>query len=343
MSPITPSRWRNRAGALVLAAGVVVALAGCAANANAGTGSGSGSGSSDGTVTIGAASNGAATETKVRVTEDSKLHDELPASIKKSGTLVIGIGALPSGYPPLAFTGDDQKTLTGSEPDLGRLVAAKLGLEPQVKNATWDNLFVGIDGGSTDVGLSNITVTEQRKEKYDFASYRQDNLALQVKKGSSLTFDGDPSVLAGKTIATDSGTNQEKILLGWKADLAKEGKTITVKYYPDANAKLLAVQSGKVDGYLGPNPTIAYQNKQNAGTAKATTTAGTYSGAGGSLQGLIAATTKKGNGLAAPVQGAINELIDDGTYAKWLTAYNLSNEAVKQSELNPEGLPLDAS
>ncbi|AOX67070.1 ABC transporter substrate-binding protein [Curtobacterium sp. BH-2-1-1] len=337
MSPITPSRWRHRAGALVLATGVVVALAGCAANASAGTGS------DDGTVTIGAASNGAATETKVSVQEDSKLHDELPADVKQSGKLVIGIGALPSGYPPLAFTGDDQKTLTGSEPDLGRLVAAKLGLEPQVKNATWDNLFVGIDGGSVDVGLSNITVTEQRKEKYDFASYRQDNLALQVKEGSSLRFDGDPSVLAGKTIATDSGTNQEKILLGWKADLAKQGKTITVKYYPDANAKLLAVQSGKVDGYLGPNPTIAYQKKQNAGTAKATTTAGTYSGAGADLQGLIAATTKKGDGLAKPVQEAINELIDDGTYAKWLTAYNLSNEAVKRSELNPEGLPLDAS
>ncbi|WIB79058.1 ABC transporter substrate-binding protein [Curtobacterium sp. MCPF17_002] len=345
MPTTTSPRARRRAGALVPAAGIAVALslalAGCATSATAG--SGSGSGSSDGSVTIGAASNGAATETKVTVKEDSKLHDELPADVKQSGKLVIGIGALPSGYPPLAFTGDDQKTLTGSEPDLGRLVAAKLGLEPQVKNATWDNLFVGIDGGSTDVGLSNITVTEQRKEKYDFASYRQDNLALQVKKGSTLRFDGDPSVLAGKTIATDSGTNQEKILLGWKSDLEKKGKTITVKYYPDANSKLLAVQSGKVDGYLGPNPTIAYQNKQNAGTAKATETAGTYSGAGGTLQGLIAATTKKGNGLAEPVQAAINELIDDGTYATWLKAYNLSNEAVTKSELNPEGLPLDAS
>lgn len=336
MSPTLP-RWRTRAGALVLAAGVVVALAGCAAGANASSSSG------NGTVTVGAHANGAATETRLTVTEDTKLHDELPADVKKSGTLVIGVGALPQGYPPLAFTGDDQKTLTGSEPDIGRLVAAKLGLEPEFKNATWDNLFVGIDGGTVDVGLSNITVTEQRKEKYDFASYRQDNLALQVKKGSSLTFDGDPSVLAGKTIATDSGTNQEKVLLGWKSDLEKQGKTLTVKYYPDANAKLLAVQSGKVDGYLGPNPTIAYQNKQDAGTAKATTTAGTYSGAGASLQGLIAATTKKGDGLAKPIQEAINELIEDGSYAKWLQAYNLSNEAVKTSELNPAGLPLDAS
>ncbi|SOC87042.1 amino acid ABC transporter substrate-binding protein, PAAT family (TC 3.A.1.3.-) [Curtobacterium sp. 314Chir4.1] len=339
MSTITPSRWRNRAGVLVLAAGVVVALAGCSANASAD----SSGGSADGTVTIGAHSNGAATETKVTVTEDSKLHDALPAAVKDSGKLTIGVGALPSGFPPLAFTGDDQKTLTGSEPDLGRLVAAKLGLEPDVQNATWDNLFVGIDSGKYDAGFSNITVTEQRKEKYDFASYRQDNLAFQVLADASWTFDGDPAVLAGKTLSVSSGTNQEKILLEWQKELQAKGKDFAIKYYPDGNAIKLALDSGKIDGYFGPNPTIAYQNAQSKGTAKETTTAGTYSGAGSSLQGLIAATTKKGSGIAKPVAAAINELVEDGTYAKWLQAYNLSNEAVQTSEVNPEGLPLDAS
>ena len=53
--------------------------------------------------------------------------------------------------------------------------------------------------------------------------------------------------------------------------------------------------------------------------------------------------TEKGSGIAKPVAAAINELIADGTYAKWLQAYNLSNEAVKTSEVNPEGLPLDNS
>ncbi len=107
----------------------------------------------------------------------------------------------PRGFPPLAFTGDDQKTLTGSEPDLGRLVAAVFGLTPVVKNATWDNLFVGIDTGATDVGFSNITDTEQRKEKYDFACYRQDNLAFTTLKKDDWTFTGDYEALAGMTIA----------------------------------------------------------------------------------------------------------------------------------------------
>ncbi len=338
MPTITTPRWRHRAGALVLATGVVVALAGCSANAAADT-----SGTADGKVTIGAHANGAATETTVQVTEDTKLHDALPADVRDSGTLIIGVGALPSGFPPLAFTGDDQKTLTGSEPDLGRLVAAKLGLRADVQNATWDNLFVGIDSGKYDAGFSNITVTEQRKEKYDFASYRQDNLAFQVLASASWTFDGDPSVLAGKTLSVSSGTNQEKILLEWQKELQAKRKDFTIKYFPDGNAIKLALDSGKIDGYFGPNPTIAYQNTQSKGSAKPTKTAGTFSGAGSSLQGLIAATTKKDSGIAKPVAAAIDELIEDGTYAKWLQAYNLSNEAVKTSEVNPEGLPLDNS
>ncbi|PZE84111.1 transporter substrate-binding domain-containing protein [Curtobacterium sp. MCBD17_032] len=331
-------RRRHRAGVLVLAAGVVVALAGCSANAAADP-----AGADDGSVTIGAAANGAATETTLDVAADPALHDALPADVKASGKLVIGVGALPAGFPPLAFTGDDQKTLTGSEPDLGRLVAAKLGLRAEVSNATWDNLFVGIDGGKFDAGFSNITVTEQRKEKYDFASYRQDELALQVPADSDLSFDGDPSVLAGETIAVSSGTNQEKILLEWQEQLAADGKTVTVKYYPDGNAVKLALDSGKIDGYFGPNPTIAYQNRQSAGGAHPTKTAGTYSGAGAGLQGLIAATTKKGSGLAEPIADALDELIEDGNYAEWLRAYGLSNEAVEHSEVNPEGLPLDNS
>ncbi|MGW0581115.1 ABC transporter substrate-binding protein, partial [Streptomyces sp. NPDC002920] len=267
----------------------------------------------------------------------------LPAAVKKSGRLVIGVGALPSGFAPLAYVGDDQKTLTGAEPDLGRLVAAVLGLKPETKNFTWENLFVGIDSGKVDVAFSNVTDTEERKKKYEFASYRQDNLGWEVKKSSTWNFDGDYENLAGLTVSVGSGTNQEKILLEWKKKLESEGKKLTVKYYPDSNGLYLALNSGKIDAYFGPNPGIAYHAAKTAGTATATRNAGTFSGAGESLQGLIAATAKKDSGLAKPLADAINYLIKNGQYAKWLTAWNLSNEAVAKSEVNPPGLPLDNS
>ena len=294
-------------------------------------------------VDVGAHSNGAATEADISVPEVAAIRAELPKSLLNSGKLVIGEGALPAGFPPLAFVGDDQKTLTGSEPDLGRLVAAVFGLAPDITNATWDNLFVGIDSGRTDVGFSNITDTDQRQEKYDFASYRQDNLAFEVLKSSTWNFDGDYENLAGQTVAVGSGTNQEKILLQWQSQLKAQGKTLNVKYYPDDNATELALASGQITAYFGPNPGIAYHITQAAATTNPTRNAGKFSGAGATLQGLIAATTKKGDGLAKPVADAINYLIQHGQYAKWLAAYNLSNEAVATSQINPPGLPLTNS
>lgn len=291
-------------------------------------------------VTIGAAANGAAEEKKIDVATVEEIRATLPKEVLDSGKLVIGVGDLPAGFPPLAFTGDDQSTETGAEPDLGRLVAAVFGLEPVIKKATWENLFVGLDSGATNLGFSNITDTEERKLKYDFASYRQDNLGFEVVKSSTFDFDGDYSNLDGLSVAVSAGTNQEKILLEWQAKLEAEGKSLTVKYYADQNTINLALGSGKIDAYFGPNPSIAYHVSQVAASTKATRSAGTFSGAGGSLQGLIAATTKKNSGLAEPTAAAINYLIENGQYATWLATWNLSNEAVDTSEVNPAGLPI---
>ncbi|MEU2062794.1 ABC transporter substrate-binding protein [Streptomyces sp. NPDC013455] len=296
-----------------------------------------------GTVTVGQLSNGAAKETELKVSEVKSISARLPASVRESGKLVIGVGALPSGSAPLNFVGSDQKTLTGSEPDFGRLVAAVLGLEPEIRNSTWENLFVGLDSGKVDVAFSNVTDTEERKKKYEFASYRKDDLAFEVLKQSSWNFDGDYENLAGKTVSVGSGTNQEKILLEWKAKLAREGKKLTVKYFPDQNSTSLALNSGKIDAYFGPNPAVAYRARLTAKTPHPTRGAGTVSGAGETLQGLIAATAKKDSGLAEPLADAINHLIEHGQYAKWLAAYGLSSEAVTKSEVNPPGLPLTNS
>ncbi|MFF7472151.1 transporter substrate-binding domain-containing protein [Streptomyces sp. NPDC008092] len=321
-------------------ASLATGLAACGGDSDAATTTAA---AKTGEVVIGQVSNGAATQTTIKVSEVKSISAELPDSVRKSGKLVIGEGALPAGFPPLAYVGSDQKTLTGSEPDLGRLVAAVFGLKPEIQNATWENMFVGIDSGKVDVAFSNVTDTEERKKKYEFASYRQDNLAFTVPKKSTWNFDGNYENLAGKTVSVSAGTNQEKILLEWKKKLESEGKKLTVKYFQDSNSVYLALSSGKIDAYLGPNPGIAYHNKQTENTPTATRTAGTYSGAGASLQGLIAATAKKDSGLAKPLADAINYLIENGQYAKWLKAYNLSNEAVAKSEVNPPGLPLDNS
>ncbi|WP_405913841.1 transporter substrate-binding domain-containing protein [Streptomyces sp. NBC_01020] len=342
MSVSTPRR--TPLSALAAAATVLALTAGLSACGGSGSnGAGSPDAAAKGSVVIGAVSNGAAKETTLHVPEVAAIRSQLPKSVTADGKLTIGLGMLPAGSAPLGYVGDDQKTVTGSEPDLGRLVASVLGLRPDVKNSTWENLFVGIDSGRTEAGFSNITDTEERKKKYDFACYREDNLGFEVRKDSSWNFDGTYESLAGRTVAVGAGTNQEKLLLEWRGKLAAEGKKLTVKYYQESNSTYLALNSKKIDAYFGPNPSLSYHITRTASTPQATRSAGTFSGAGASLQGLICATAKKGSGLAKPLAEAVNYLIEHGQYAKWLRAWNLGNEAVKTAEVNPPGLPVTNS
>src|ERR1700712_2127282 len=70
-------------------------------------------------VDIAAHSNGAGTATTIAVPTVAEIRAKVPKEILDSGKLVIGEGAVPAGFPPLSYVGDDRKTLTGSQPDTG--------------------------------------------------------------------------------------------------------------------------------------------------------------------------------------------------------------------------------
>ena len=261
----------------------------------------------------------------------------VPQEIRDRGTIVITGSA--GSTPPLRFYADDDTTLIGSEVDLAVLFSDVLGLKVDLQAADWAQNFVQIDSGKSDVFISNVTVTEERKEKYDFATYRQDNLAFEAKKGSGLTISA-PKDAAGKNIAVGSGTNQEKILVDWSAQDVKDGlPPINISYYQNASDYYLALGSGRIDAYFGPNPSAAY----HVAATGETEIVGTQSGAGADLQGEIAVLSKKGNGLAQAYVAAINETIANGTYQQVLTRWNLTNESVSSSKLNPPGLPKTAA
>jgi polar amino acid transport system substrate-binding protein len=269
---------------------------------------------------------------RVTAQKDDKIASKVPEKFRTKGELVIGGSA--GTAPPLRFYATDDKTVIGVETDIATLVADVLGLKPKLEVSSWENLFVGLDSGAFDVGLSNITVTEARKEKYDFATYRLDTLAFEAKKGGTWRVK-EPKDVAGKVIAVGSGTNQEKILVDWSAKNVAAGlKATDIKYFQNSSDYYLALQSGRIDAYLGPNPTSAY----HAATSGQTEVIGTFSG-GAAVQGKIAVTTKKDNGLVAPIQEALNQLIANGKYAEVLKRWGLSDEAVPASEINPQGLP----
>ncbi|ASQ93779.1 ABC transporter substrate-binding protein [Streptomyces sp. 11-1-2] len=270
---------------------------------------------------------------RVRGKKVDSIAAKVPAAIRARGTLRIGGSA--DASPPLGFYATDDKTRIGSEIDLATLVADTLGLKVDFQAVSWENLFVGLDSSKFDAVFSNVTVTEERKEKYDFATYRLDDLAFEAKKGTSWRVKG-PGDVAGKTVSVSSGTNQEKILVDWSKENEKAGrKPVDIKYFQKDTDYYLALQSGRIDAYFGPNPTSAY----HVASAGQTQVIGRFSGGGDQVQGKIAATTRKGSGLVDAYAEAIDHVIKDGSYAKVLKRWGLSSEAVKKSEINPPGLP----
>lgn len=133
-----------------------------------------------------------------------------------------------------------------------------------------------------------------------------------------------------------SGTNQEKLLIAWSEEDVKAGlKPVDIKYYQNSSDYYLALGSGRIDAWLGPNPSAAFHAAQSGQTE----VVGTYSGAGKDVQGKLAATTKKDNPLIKAVNAALNEVIKNGSYGEVLKRWGLANEAVPTSEFNPPGLP----
>ncbi|MFB7662981.1 ABC transporter substrate-binding protein [Kitasatospora sp. NPDC056138] len=302
-----------------------------------------GSGSASADLGSGSAEGGVAPDgTRVNLTADQKrvtaakvdaIAALVPEEIRRRGTLRVVDSV--NTVPPLDFRATDDKTIIGVEPDLAHLIGDVLGLKVELDPVSWENVFVGLDSGKYDVGVTNITVTEARKEKYDFATYRLDVLGFEAKKGGSWRITG-PEDVAGHTIAVSSGTNQEKLLIAWNEANVKAGlEPVEIKYFQNSSDYYLALSSGRIDAYLGPNPTAAFHAVQTGETE----VIGTYSGGGDRVLGKIAATTRKGNGLVKALAAAIDAVIKDGTYAQVLKRWGLDGEAVRSSEINPPGLP----
>jgi polar amino acid transport system substrate-binding protein len=270
---------------------------------------------------------------RVRAQRIDALAAEVPAAIRARGTLVVGDDG--KGSPPLAFRADDDQTVIGIEVDMAQIVADTLGLKLDLRPTSWENLFLSVESGQYDAGLSNITVTEERKDKYDFATYRVDTLAFEAAKDSPITRIAQPADIAGHTVAVSAGTNQEQILVRWDAQNRAHGLApAKIQYYTSRGDSDLALQSGRIELYLGPYPGASYHLAVKGDTK----IVGQLSG-GGEIQADIAAMTKKGNGLVGPLSGAINALIKSGEYGQVLKRWNLSNEAVATSQVNPPGLP----
>ncbi len=260
---------------------------------------------------------------------------QIPQGFKfvEPGTFTVAIAG--ASGPPLALLASDDKTTIGSEADTARLIADSLGLQLKVVQTSWEDWPLGVSSGKYDAVLSNVTVTESRKKRFDFATYRQDVLGFYVKDNNPVTSIKEAKDIAGLKVIVGSGTNQEKVLLAWNEANEKAGvEPATLVYYDDQAAATLALQSGRADVFFAPNSLLAYIAATRGGIKRV----GQLNG-GWPLQADIAVTLRKGNGLVTPIHTALEGAIAGGQYAAVLERWGLDAERIDHSQINPPGLP----
>lgn len=248
------------------------------------------------------------------------------------GTLTI---ATNPGGPPLSTYATDTATIVGADPDIAQLLADSLDLKLKLVPTAWEDWPLALVSGKVDAVISNVGVTEARKEKYDFATYRQGLHGFFVPQDSKIQSISAPKDIAGLTIIVGIGTNQERILNEWNRLNVEAGLSAShIAYYDDDAAKLLALRAGRADVIVQPNAQLAFIAARDGDIRQA----GTLS-AGWPERSDVAVATRKGAGLAKALSLALNGVIADGSYGRTLTRWHIAEEALATSQVNPKGLP----
>jgi len=247
---------------------------------------------------------------------------------------VLTVGVAPVA-PPISTYATDASTVVGADADIANLVAESLGRNVVFQPVAWADWPLGLASGKFDAVISNVGVTEARKQKFDFSTYRLGLHGFFVRVDSPIVAIRDPKDVAGLKIITGSGTNQEKILLEWsRRDEAQGLKPIALQYYDDQAANILALLSGRADVIFNPNGPLTYEAARNGRIRSVGTV-----NAGWPLRSDVGIVTRKGSGLAEALTLALNDLMANGRHAEALARWRLSEEALPKSETNPPGLP----
>ncbi len=116
-----------------------------------------------------------------------------------NGKLTISMSA---DFPPYESL-DDSGNIVGIEVDIMNLIAEQLGLELQIDDMDFDSALLAVQQGKSDMVVSGVTITEDRKATMNFTdSYTTAVQVIVVPEGSDVTLDN----LGDQLIGTQRGT-----------------------------------------------------------------------------------------------------------------------------------------
>ncbi len=161
---------------------------------------------------------------------------------KKDEATVITVATNPE-YPPFEYVEGD-KTV-GYDIDLWEAIAKKAGIEYVIEAMDFDAVISAVAADPNTVGLSGISITDERKLTVDFSEgYINAGLVVIVKADSGYTA---AEQLKGKKIGVQLGTT---------SDFAAEeitGKENVAQYKTFLNA-VMDLQGNKLDAVIIDKP-----------------------------------------------------------------------------------------
>jgi len=293
---------------------LAVAVAGCGAGGN---GSGGGSAAPSGGA-------GASTNPAPAVQKDEALAKLVPSDVASDGKIVVGSDA---SYAPSEFVDKDGTTIIGMDVDLGKAIGQKLGLEVEFQNSAFDGILPGIAAKKYELGMSSFTDNAEREKVVDMVTYFSAGTKMATVKGNPDGLNIDD--LCGKTIAVQRGTVQVDDLTARSDKCTAAGKpAINQQPFQAQTDVTLALTGKRAQGMLADSPVVDYAAKTTEGAIE--TVGQTYDTA---PYGIV--LNKGQTDFAQAVQGAVQSLMQDGTYLSILDKYGVTNGAIPTSEINP--------
>ena len=253
--------------------------------------------------------------------EETEYAEDVQAIIDR-GVLRVGVKNAVEGF-------GYQDTLTGEysgmEIDLATMIADYLGVDVEFTAVTAATRTELLDSGDIDCVLATFTITDERKESWDFTTaYYTDHVTVLVEESSGITTLED---LVGTTVGVSSGSTSAQSLVeamidagyisgdNYDADTfdpATWTEDISFQQYDDYPAISTALGAGEVDAFCVDKSILAIYNTDSR----------TYIDEEFAPQEYGVATTKD-SGMSELCEELITGWLEDGTIDGLIAEYGL--------------------
>ncbi len=225
-------------------------------------------------------------------------------------TFTVGMEA---GYPPFNWTQQDDsngavKIKDGSEyaggydVAIAQKVADKLGKELVIVKTEWDGLVPALTSGKIDAIVAGMSPTKERLKTIDFSDvYYTSNLVMVVKKGSKYENATSLADFSGAKITAQLNTFHYSVI----DQINGVKKQSAMDNFP---AMRVALESGKIDGYVSERPEGVSAAAANDNFAMVEFTDGFKTS---KEDTAIAVGLQQGSDLKAKVNEALKEISED--------------------------------